>query len=279
MEQPIQSRQLANKVCIVAGASGTIGAAVAERFYREGARLALTHHTRENEVLLKSLNTSEQRVFSFPMDVRRWDSVQGVVKKVEEKLGPVQVLVNSTGALGPIGPTVNAPIDEWVKAAEINLIGCFHLVRAVLPGMLAQGRGKIVHFSGGGAAYARPYFTAYSASKAAVVRFTESLAEELRSAHIDVNAIAPGPVYSKMWDQMREAETTGGRPLAEELKKTGGAPPERAAALALFLASDRSNGLTGRLISGVHDNWENCEPRIQQIMESDRGTLRRIPLD
>jgi len=274
--------ELANKVCLIAGASGAIGAAVAERFHREGAHLALTYHSRKTEAWAQSPRENRGRIASFALDVRRWDEVQAVVTSVEKEFGAIHVLVNCTGVLGPIGPTHRVPIEEWSRTIETNLIGCFYLVRAVLPAMLAQRRGKIVHFSGGGAAYARPFFTAYSAAKAAVVRFTESLAEELRDANIQVNAIAPGPINSGMWDQIRAAGAVGGPRTLEEVKQmdlTGGVPADRAAALALFLVSDRSNGLTGRLISGVYDDWEGVEPRISKIMNSDAGTLRRIPLD
>jgi NAD(P)-dependent dehydrogenase (short-subunit alcohol dehydrogenase family) len=172
------------------------------------------------------------------------------------------------------------PADQWVEAIEANLIGSFYLTQAVLPAMIAQSWGKIIHFSGGGAAYARPFYSAYSASKAALVRFSESLAEELREFHIDVNAIAPGPVRSRMWDQMEAVADPDPRTRAElkKMQETGGEPPERAAELAAFLASRRSNGLTGRLISAIHDNWADFDQRIPQIMESEAGTLRRVPL-
>lgn len=274
--------ELANKVCLIAGASGAIGAAVARRFYQEGAHLALTHHSAKPQRLLESLSGRPGRVLSLRLDVARWDEVQSVANQVLREFGAIHVLVNCTGILGPVGPTCRAPVEEWVRTVEINLTGCFYLVRAVLPAMVAQGGGKILHFSGGGAAYARPFFTAYSASKAAVVRFTESLAEELREANIQVNAIAPGAVKSRMWDEMRAARAVGGPRLLEELRQmdaTGGVPAERAAALAVFLASDRSRGLTGRLISSVHDDWEHLEPRIMQIMKSEAWTLRRLPLD
>ncbi len=117
--------------------------------------------------------------------------------------------------------------------------------------MLAQSSGKIIHLSGGGAAYGRPFYTAYSASKAALVRFSESLAEELRDAHIDVNTVAPGPVNNRMWEQVRALKEPDPKTISElkKMNETGGVSADRAAELALFLASDRSNGLSGRLIS------------------------------
>lgn len=274
--------ELASKVCLIAGASGAIGAAVARRFYQAGAHLALTSHSANPEGLLRSLAGCQGRIRNFALNISHRDEVQSVVAQVQKDFGAIHVLVNCTGALGPIGPTHTVADQEWVRTIETNLIGCFYLVHAVLPIMLAQRGGKIIHFSGGGAAYARPYFTAYSASKAAVVRFTESLAEELREANIQVNAIAPGPVKSRMWDEMRAAGSLGGPRLLEELKQmdaTGGVPADRAATLAVFLASHRSNGLTGRLINSVHDDWEHMESRIPRIMNSEAWTLRRVPLD
>jgi 3-oxoacyl-[acyl-carrier protein] reductase len=265
--------QLANKVCLIAGASGAIGLAVAKRFQQEGAKLAVTY--------LSQKPALDAEVLQLSLDVRNWEQVQTTVNQVRSRFGHIDALVNCTGVLGPIGPTSSIAAEEWVEAVETNLAGSFYLTRAVLPVMLKQPSGKIIHFSGGGAAYARPFFTAYGASKAALVRFTESLAEELRDTNIDVNAIAPGPVNSRMWDQMRAAADAGGPQTVEDIKKMeqgGGVPPERAAALAVFLASERSNGLTGRLISAVYDKWEVLDQRIPDIMGSEAGTLRRVPI-
>jgi 3-oxoacyl-[acyl-carrier protein] reductase len=273
--------QLDNKICLIAGASGAIGMAVAQRFGAEGARLALTYHSRkpQSEKFLRLGN--ERNILQIPLDICSRQKTEEAVQQVITNFGGIDVLVNCTGVLGPIGPTAQVKIDDWVQAVETNLLGSFYLTRAVLPVMLTQGRGKIIHFSGGGAAYARPFFTAYSASKAALVRFTESLAEELRESGIDVNAIAPGPVNSRMWRQMRASAAAAGPQTTADLKKmeeSGGVPPDRAAALAVFLASDRSNGLTGRLISAVHDDWAEFDHRIPEIMSSEAGTLRRVPL-
>jgi NAD(P)-dependent dehydrogenase (short-subunit alcohol dehydrogenase family) len=273
--------ELADKTCLIVGASGALGSAIATSFYREGARVALTFHSRRKQLFLDGLPSRDPRVAAFKLDVRRRKNVESVVAQVKRRFGLVNVLVNCSGILGPIGATHEVAVEHWQRTFEINLMGSFYLVRTVLPSMLTAGRGKIIQFSGGGAAYGRPFFTAYGASKAALVRFTESLAAELRDTNIDTNAIAPGPVKSRMWDELRAGGAAGGPSALEELQKmdsTGGVPAERAAALALFLASDRSNGLTGRLISAVHDKWEDLGPRISDIASTDAWTLRRVPL-
>ena len=262
---------------MVAGASGAIGTTVARLFHDQGARLCLTSHTQPSGIA----NIGPERVLRFELDIRSKEHVDDVVARVVEQCGTIDVLVNCTGILGPVGPTLQVSAADWVKAIEINLIGSFYLTQAVLPLMLRRGSGKIIHFSGGGAAYGRPYFTAYGASKAALVRFVESLAGELREAHIDVNAIAPGPVHSRMWEELRAVVSTAGPGAIEDIRRMdqdGGVSPELAANLALFLASDLSNGLTGRLISAVHDRWQTFEERIAQIANSEAGTLRRVPL-
>ena len=274
--------QLSDKTCLIVGASGTIGRTTAENFYREGARLALTYHSEKKSVHSNGLPTSDQRIARFKLDVRKWKDIEAIVARVKRKFGPINVLVNCSGVLGPIGATHEISMEHWLQTIQINLIGSFYLVRAILPSMLAAGGGRIIQFSGGGAAYGRPFFTAYSASKASLVRFTESLAAEVRDKNIQINAIAPGPVKSRMWDELRASGAAGGPQAIEELEKmdlTGGVPAERAAALALFLASDRSKGLTGRLISAVHDEWEELEERIPKIMATDSWTLHRVPLD
>ena len=273
--------ELKEKVCLIAGASGAIGQAVARRFARAGASLALSCHAAKPNGFLDAISKGAARVRRFRMDVTDEREVRAFARHAHQTFGQIDVLVNCTGVLGPIGPLTTLQTRDWIRTVEVNLFGSFHLARAVVPFMQERGGGKIIFISGGGAAYGRPYFTAYSASKAALVRFTESLAEELLAANIQVNAIAPGPVMSRMWRQMRAAGAAGGPRLAAELKhmeETGGVAPDRAAALALFLASEESNSLTGRLISAIYDDWENLENRMGQIAGSDAWTLRRMPM-
>jgi 3-oxoacyl-[acyl-carrier protein] reductase len=146
--------------------------------------------------------------------------------------------------------------------------------------MKSQGYGKIINLSGGGATAPLPRFPAYAASKAAVVRFTETIAEELAASHIDVNAIAPGALNTRLLDQILEAgpERAGEDFYRRSLKQReeGGASLELAAQLALFLASSESDGISGRLISAVWDDWRSFPRYRERIQKSDVFTLRRI---
>jgi 3-oxoacyl-[acyl-carrier protein] reductase len=154
------------------------------------------------------------------------------------------------------------------------------MCRAVLPHMKARRSGKIIQLSGGGATNPMPMVTAYAVSKAAIVRFTDSLAEEVHEYGIDVNAIAPGALNTRMLDQVLAAgpEKVGQAFFERSLqqKTNGGAGLDRGAELALFLASPASNGITGKLISALWDRWEDWPQHVDALRRSDAYTLRRI---
>src|SRR5262249_14864452 len=141
---------------------------------------------------------------------------------------------------------------EWVQTISINLLGTVLMCRLALPMLRRSRRGKIINLSGGGATAPLPRFSAYAASKAAGVRFTENLAAELAGESIDVNAIAPGALNTRLLDEVLEAgpERVGKKfyDQAIEQRKSGGVPLEKGAALGVFLASSDSDGITGRLI-------------------------------
>ena len=169
---------------------------------------------------------------------------------------------------------------EWAKAVEVNLFGTVLPCRAVLPGFREQGSGRIVNLSGGGATAPLPRFSAYAASKAAVVRFTETLAEELRGTPIQVNAVAPGALNTRL---LEEAIAAGPDKVGQAFydrslrqKVEGGAPLEKGAALCAFLLSSESDGIQGRLLSAVWDPWADLPARRGELEESDIYTLRRI---
>jgi NAD(P)-dependent dehydrogenase (short-subunit alcohol dehydrogenase family) len=182
--------------------------------------------------------------------------------------------------LGPVGPLYENDVDMWVEAVKVNLVGTFLCCRAMLPHMMMRRYGKIINFSGGGAAYPKPGFSAYASSKAAVVRLTETLAEEVKDYNVQVNAIAPGMVKTRMVEQIAAAGEKAGETALADARKAlegGDAEFEPVTSLAVFLASEESDGLTGRLISAVWDDWRSLDKdKIGQVMEKGIFTLRRI---
>jgi 3-oxoacyl-[acyl-carrier protein] reductase len=181
---------------------------------------------------------------------------------------------------GPFGLIEENDWSEWVKALEINLFGTILMCRAFLRHMRAVGYGKIINLSGGGATAPLPRISAYAASKAAVVRFTETLAEETRGSGIDVNAIAPGALNTRLMDDLIAAgpEQVGSAFYERMLRtrESGGTPLEKGADLTVFLAAAASDGITGRLLSAVWDDWADLPRKREELAESDIYTLRRI---
>jgi NAD(P)-dependent dehydrogenase (short-subunit alcohol dehydrogenase family) len=145
--------------------------------------------------------------------------------------------------------------------------------------MISRRKGVVINLSGGGAVNPFPHFSAYSTSKAAVVRLTETVAEEVKEFNIRVNAIAPGAINTRLLDQVLEAGERAGKEFytrAKEQKERGGTPPEIGAELAVFLASRQAEGLTGRLISAVWDDWKSLPNHMKELTNSAMFTLRRI---
>ena len=272
---------LRGKTAIVTGGGRGIGREVALAFAKEGAWVVVASRTpSEIEETAAMIRDIGQRSVAIPVDVSARYAVQDLVARTVHVCGSVHVLANAAGVQGPIGPAVENDPRDWERTIRINLVGTYLCCRAVLPVMMQQHHGGIINFSGGGATSPRPYFSAYAASKAAIVRFTENLAEEVREHGVRVNCVAPGAVNTRMLEEVLAAgEAAGGQALlqAQQQLETGGTPPSLVAALAVFLASDASKGLTGKLVSAPHDDWQNWDSeRITSLMSAPWLTLRRM---
>ena len=274
--------ELLDKRALVTGGGRGIGKAIALALARAGARVALLARTRAelDEVAVEIAALGRQSRVAAA-DLAAADQVRGAVGEVLEAWGGVDVLVNNGATLGPIGRSEAVDAAAWLATLQVNLFGSFLCTHLVLPGMIERRGGKIINLSGGGAVGPRPYFAAYGAAKAGLVRYTETLAVEVAEFGIDVNAIAPGAVKTRMFDEVVAAvEAIGPEEVenAQRQAQEGGGTQDRAAALALFLASPRSDGLSGRLLSAVWDPWE--EMNIDAVMRSEDYTVRRIkPID
>ncbi len=272
--------RLDGEAALITGAGRGIGAAIAHAFARAGANLALLARTRADiECVASETAACGAATLALIGDVSRRRDTERAVATTVKKFGHLDVLVNAAGIYGPIGPLGENDLDEWVQAIEVNLLGTLFAMRAALPYMLARRKGVVVNFSGGGAVSPFPRFSAYAASKAAVVRLTETVAEEVKDSGIRVNTIAPGAVNTRLLDQVLAAGERAGKEFhakAQEQKRNGGTSPEKAAELAVFLASPAAAGITGRLISAVWDDWKSLPERAPELSGSAMFTLRRI---
>jgi len=275
---------LKGKRAIITGANQGLGHEIARQYVLAGASLMIC--ARNEDLLhkaakdLSALAGPEQTILFQKADISQIGDVRQVVLRAINELGGCEILVNNAGIYGPKGPIESIDWQSWVDTISINLLGSVLMSKELVPHFRTQGYGKIIQISGGGATNPLPMLSAYAVSKAAIVRFAETLAEELRGTGIDVNAIAPGALNTGMLNEILEA---GPEKVGQEFydrsvkqKSSGGVPLTRGAELAVFLASAKSNGVTGKLISAVWDNWEDWPAHILELDQSDAYTLRRI---
>jgi NAD(P)-dependent dehydrogenase (short-subunit alcohol dehydrogenase family) len=276
--------RLAGRYAIITGASQGFGEAIAEHYVAEGASVILcARNSAAVETVAQRLGATAkagQKVLARKVDVSDVSQIAALVQTAVDAFGRIDVLVNNAGVYGPMGPTHEVDAAEWMHAVSINLFGVFHACRAVTPIMIAQKFGKIVNISGGGATNPLPRITSYAASKAAVVRLSESLSLELKEHGIDVNSIAPGALATQMMRQLLDAgpDKVGADFYARmtKINAEGGTPLHVGAELAVYLASEESNGITGRLISAVWDPWRKLADHVEDLAATDIYTLRRI---
>lgn len=266
---------------IITGASQGLGKAIAAQFLREGASIVIC--ARDAAMLAETrdeLAASGGRVLAQACDVSDEQQVNDLVEFAVRELGSMQVLVSNAGVYGPMGPTEEVDLHEWRRALDINLFGTLLPCRALIPHFKQAGRGKIIVISGGGATNPLPNISAYAASKAAVVRLMETLAEELREHRVDVNAIAPGALKTRLVEQVLAAgpEKVGTAFFAKNKKwaDEGATPLELGAELCAWLASTDSDGITGKLISAQWDPWARLAEHRSELAGSDIYCLRRI---
>ena len=271
--------ELEGKTALITGAGRGIGQAIALAYAREGAKLSLgARSVSELEETADECRKLDAEVLITPTDVTDVSQVEGLIAATVERYSTIDILVNNAGIAGPVGVLQDNDLDAWLNTIQINLIGVYLCCRAVVPVMKRQNAGRIVNLSGAGVANAWANMSAYCSSKAAVVRLTEVLALEMADTKITVNALGPGSVHTRMWDEMTEDAAKAGADLIHEvgLRVTsgGGASIDRCADLAVWLAGSGADGLSGRIISAFNDDFESMTPRIPEIMASDLYTMR-----
>ena len=244
-------RGLKDKSILITGAGRGIGKRLALGFAHAGARVGLLARTKtELDLAHLEIEHSGGVAMRLRADVREYDQMVSAVDRMAIQFGPPNVLVCAAGVLGPIGPLAEADPGAWREAVETNLLGAFHACRAVLPSMRERRAGKIVLLVDTGAETGRPTLAAYAATKTALVRMAESLAEEVREYNIQVNCMNPGAAYTSMTDEILSASGSSDRDRAEALQVRTNSPiaPEKQIQLAVFLASPLAAYITGTVM-------------------------------
>lgn len=265
---------------LITGSSSGIGRWLAGHFAGRGHEVWGFARRDQTDFMLAQKNLGH--VFrSTRGDVSRPDDLEKLAAEMARDWGRLDGLVCCAGVQGPLGPAMQLPAAAWDESLKINLHGTFHTLRATHALLLQTSRrAKIVCFSGGGATAPRANFTPYAVAKIGIVRMVENLAHEWAGLPVDINALAPGAVNTRMTDEVIEAgpEVVG----ADEHRKTleqkaaGGTPLPKVGAVVDFLLAPQSDGITGRLISGLWDPYQALPARREALQKSDVFTLRRI---
>ena len=275
------TRRLEGRVVLITGGGRGIGQAIARACAAAGARLALVSRTASELDETARLVGDEHgaEAITTVANVADYDQVRQAVAQTLAHYGCIDVLVNNAGNIGPVGRVWDNDPGEWARTIAVHLMGVFYGCHAVIPGMLERGRGRIVNMSGVGG----PNSSAYDAAKTGIVNLTENLALELQGTPITVNAISPGSIHTRMWEENRDLALAIGDMATYQrgvqVTSGQGASIERAAALAVFLGSDDCGTLSGRLIRAFADRFEDFPGRVEEIMASEAYQLRRVDPD
>jgi NAD(P)-dependent dehydrogenase (short-subunit alcohol dehydrogenase family) len=258
---------LKNAGVLVTGAGRGIGKRLALGFAAAGAKVGLLARSKaELDLAHLEIEHAGGNALRIRTDVTDFEQVNAAVDRMRRDYGGVHVLICAAAIQGPIGSFLDQSPKAWAETVHINLLGVMNACKAVLPHMM---------LSGGGAASARPNFSAYAASKAAVVRLVETIAEEVRDHNVQINCMGPGGTYTHMTDEILRAGDKAGWKETEdalEIRRTGGVAPEKQIQLALFLASEQSNHISGKLIH-VSDDWKKLR---DANVNPEAFTLRRM---
>ena len=272
------SKRLDGRVALVTGGGRGIGQAIARAYAAEGAKLVLAART-DGELQETAAGIRVQYhadVITVLTDVTDRAQVENAVAQTLYRYGVIDVMVNNAGNTGQIGPLWTLDPDRWANTIAVHVLGTYYGCRAAIPPMLERGGGRIVNMSGVGG----PNDTSYDAAKTAIVNLTENLSVELAGTGITVNAISPGSIHTRMWEEVRDmAYEAGDMEMYEkgvQVTSGGGASIERAAQLAVMLGSDQCGDLSGRLIRAALDTFEDIPANIDAIMASDAYLLRRV---
>ncbi|MDP1608982.1 MAG: SDR family oxidoreductase [Chlamydiales bacterium] len=272
---------LHKKNLLITGGSMGLGLASARACLEKGANVVICARTKSDIEL--ALETLRKEGFSSikgcVADVTKETDIESILDALESHFGALHGVIHAAGVYGPIGPITEVDPSAWLEGVKINLFGSFIVMRQSCLRLKKHQGGRLVLFSGGGAASSFPNYSSYASAKAAVVRLTETIAQEMAPYRIEANCIAPGFVLTRLHQKTLEADQKAGLEFLEKTKKElaqGGIPAEIGASAAAFLVSDAAQGISGKFISAPYDHWKDFLNHLKELKETDIFTLRRI---
>ncbi|MHB8772715.1 MAG: SDR family NAD(P)-dependent oxidoreductase [Syntrophales bacterium] len=242
--------KLQGKIAIITGAGRGLGRCTALAFAREGAKLVLAARSAEEiEHVAEELRALRKEAIAVSVDVSHEDEVNRLVQKTLDSYGTIDILVNNAGSRGPIGPLQEISLADWEETLRVNLTSAFLCAKAVLPTLMAKKQGKIINVAT--TLNPRPNLTPYMVAKAGMVQLTKQLSRELKDFHIQVNAVHPGVMDTRMQEEIRSAGPKAiGTDMFDRLKEEGMLhTPAEPAKLILYLASAAADGINGEYLS------------------------------
>jgi NAD(P)-dependent dehydrogenase (short-subunit alcohol dehydrogenase family) len=265
---------------VVTGGSSGIGAALVAALAADGYQVFTCARRGER---LRKVTDNGRLATGFVCDISKEADVIAFAREIASKTDSVYALVNCAAIFGAIGPALDATVEDWARAIQVNLIGMFSMTKHVVPLMRPQDQPRIVNFTGGGAFSCLPRLSSYGVSKAGIVRLTETLAIELAEKNILVNAVAPGFAATEIHQAVLDA---GPKVVGEEYfeltraKLSSGAPMDVPVGVVRFLLSAAAGKLTGKTIAASFDRWNapDFADRIEAINASPLYTMQRINL-
>jgi NAD(P)-dependent dehydrogenase (short-subunit alcohol dehydrogenase family) len=273
-------------IALITGASGGLGSFLSCLLWDRGYSLILISRSLNNLEATRALLSKKrsQSCDLFACDMSRLDELNSVLESIERRFPEISLIVNNAGAHGPIGDFSKVNFQEWVDLFNVNLFGHAAIIRKFIPQLTRSNNGSIINIAGGGATSPRENFSAYATSKTAIVRLGEILAIELAQFNISVNSISPGAMPTKLLREVAESpeEAAGANELDLAKKVFLSTDAEknqifkRVGELVLFLASPRGRKITGKLISAQWDNWHEWQLHLDDLLQSDVYTIRRI---
>jgi len=254
----VEEMKLKGKVAVITGGGRGLGKASAMEMAKEGASVVILSRTlSELKVTAKAIKEIGGEVIFLKADVSKPRDIKRVVDQAISRYGKIDILMNNAAVIGPVKPLFKVREREWNEIFHINLRGAFLFSKWVIPHMIEQRKGKIVNVISGLGEIVMPPFGPYSITKAGLIHLTRLLAEELKDFRIQVNGLDPGVMDTGMQEEIRELGSgiLGDKMYREFLRwKERGElkAPEKVARLALFLASEQSDAITGKTGTETH---------------------------